>query len=304
MLVRSVLFLMLTAVMAQDPKPVSIGEEHYRIFRGDGTAATLEQLVAEAKAGDVTFVGELHDDPVAHYLELRILREMWTPSLALSLEMFETDVQDVLDEYLAGLITEQHFVAASRPWRNYAQDYRPLIEFAKEKKMAVVAANAPRRYVNRVSRLGASALADVGPEGRRFLAPLPHAESSERYGVKFRRVMEEHREQGKPPSPETIGRSLEAQGLWDATMAYSIAGFMTRHPGRKVLHINGSFHTAEHLGVVEHLLRYRPHTSAVVVTIVSEKSFPAFESKNMQGQGTFVIVTDPTLPRSYRTETR
>jgi uncharacterized iron-regulated protein len=115
--------------------------------------------------------------------------------------------------------------------------------------------------------------------------------------------MEEHREEGKPPSAESITRGLEAQSLWDASMAYSIAEFLTKHPGKRILHVNGSFHTAHKLGIVEHLLRYRPNTPVVVVTILSETSFPAFDSKSMHGAGTFVVVTDPALPRTYRAET-
>jgi uncharacterized iron-regulated protein len=221
--------------------------------------------------------------------------------LALSLEMFERDVQYVLDEYLAGLILESHLISSGRAWKNYASDYRRMIEFAKEKKIPVVAANAPRRYVNLVSRLGVEALSQVGTEGRRFLPPLPYARPSEEYAERFRRVMEEHRENGRPPSPETIARGLEAQGLWDAAMAYSIADFLTRNPGKRIVHVNGSFHTAAKLGTVEHLLRYRPATDVMVVTILPDSSFPAFNAKTMRNQGAFVIVTDPSLPRTMET---
>jgi uncharacterized iron-regulated protein len=300
---KSIALLSLAALLlVQDPKPPVIGEQHYRIYRGDGNAGTLDDVLAASRAAVVTFLGESHDDPVAHYLEEQILLRTWDPDAALSLEMFERDVQYVLDEYLAGLITENHLVASGRAWKNYASDYRPLIEFAKEKKMPVIAANAPRRYVNRVNRLGVAALAEIGPEGARFLPPLPYAEASADYAARFTRVMEEHQEEGKPPSPRSIALGLEAQGLWDASMAYSIADFLTRHPGKRVLHVNGAFHTAHRLGIVEHLLRYRPGTPLVVVTILSEASFPAFDAGSMYGAGTFVVVTDPTLPRTYRSE--
>ena len=115
--------------------------------------------------------------------------------------------------------------------------------------------------------------------------------------------MREQPEGGRIPSPESIARSLEAQSLWDAGMSYSVADFLTRHPGMRVLHVNGSFHTAQRLGTVEHFLRYRPGASVVVVTMLSESSFPAFDPEKMRGQGTFVIVTDPKLPRSYVSET-
>jgi uncharacterized iron-regulated protein len=72
-----------------------------------------------------------------------------------SLEMFERDVQIVLDEYVKDLITEKKFLDDSRPWNNYKTDYRPLVEYAKQNKLPVIAANAPRRYINMVSRGGA-----------------------------------------------------------------------------------------------------------------------------------------------------
>jgi len=97
-------------------------------------------------------------------------------------------------------------------------------------------------------------------------------------------------------------RGLEAQSLWDATMAYSIAEFLMRSPRAQVIHLNGRFHTEKRLGIADHLLRYRPGTSFVVVTMLSAKSFPKFDAKEMTDLGDFVIVTDPSLPRSFKSE--
>ena len=267
-------------------------------------------MVNASLASTVTFLGESHDDATAHYLQEQILRRTYRPDLALSLEMFETDIQYVLDEYLAGLITEDHLISSGRAWKNYKTDYRPLVEFAKEHKMPVLAANTPRRYVNRVSRLGTAALLDLGAGARRFLPPLPCAKASPEYEEKFKQVMEESRkeeekrikETGKTASPALtmdLAKGLEAQNLWDAGMAYSIANFLTRNPGMRVLHCTGSFHIAAKLGAVEHLARYRPGVSMLVVTMMSDKSFPEFDIDKMKGQGDFVIVTDPNIPRSY-----
>lgn len=111
-----------------------VEDRHYRVFRGNGTAATLEELLAESRAASVTFLGETHDDPTAHHLEKQMLRGAWDSALALSLEMFQTDVQYVLDEYLAGLISEEHLQSSGRAWKTYKPDYRPLIEFTKKKR--------------------------------------------------------------------------------------------------------------------------------------------------------------------------
>jgi uncharacterized iron-regulated protein len=282
--------------------PAALDEQHYRIYHGDGTAATMDQLLAASAAAEVTFIGEPHDDPIAHYLEQQVLRSTWDAKLALSLEMFERDVQYVLDEYLADLITETNLTESGRAWKNYASDYRPLVEFAKEKKMPVIASNAPRRYVDRVNRLGAGSLDQIEPEGRRFLPPLPYGKASEAYAARFARVMKGHQGNGGSPLSDSAERSLEAQSLWDASMAYSISEFLTAHPGTRILQVNGSFHTSQRLGIVEHLLAYRPQTRGLVVTIVRDKSFPTFDTGTMYGEGDFVIVTDPGVPRSFHFE--
>jgi uncharacterized iron-regulated protein len=236
--------------------------------------------------------------------------------------MFERDVQPILDEYLAGLITEKAFRDASRPWNNYQKDYRPLVEYAREQKLAVIAANAPRRYVNRVARLGAASLLDIPNPKSRGLPPLPYAAASPAYAAKFNEVMKKHgpkkdakassptketpapsgpprmpRADADKPTPTTHG--LEAQSLWDATMAYSIAEFLLKEPRARVLHVNGSFHSEKRMGIPEHLLRYRPGTSLLVVTLTSHKDFPKFHVGDLADVGDFVIVTDPKLPRSF-----
>lgn len=326
---------------ASEPK-IEITGQHYRVYRADGTPASLDDVLAASMASTVTFLGESHDDPVAHHLEERVLRETAEPGMALSLEMFESDVQYVLDEYLSGMIREDHLIKSGRAWKNYDSDYRPLIEFAKENDMPVVAANVPRRYVNMVSRLGPASLLELSDRAKEFLPPLPYAEASPRYAQRFAEIMEQHSDDdedaGETQDAEDAGpdeakgpaksgenadqspasdvtaaasnvatepdsaRGLQAQSLWDASMAYSIANFLTRHPNSRVLHINGSFHSAEHLGILDHLARYRPGTSMLVITMLPEKSFPAFEPETMRDQGDFIIVTDPSLPRSYGTQ--
>jgi uncharacterized iron-regulated protein len=110
----------------------------------------------------------------------------------------------------------------------------------------------------------------------------------------------------QPPSTVTAGQAahatsylLDAQNLRDATMAYAIAEHLKRTPGAFVLHVNGRFHSEERLGVPEHLLRYRPGTRVLVVTIVADRSFPDFDAATKARLGDFVILTDSRLPRSF-----
>ncbi len=275
-------------------------EENYTIFDGKGNPATFEQVVKAAGVADVVFLGEYHDDAVGHAFQRKFFEaavNTFGPSrrVTLSLEMFERDVQIVLDEYLAGKINENHFMLSSRPWGNYKTDYRPLVELAKEKKLNVVAANAPRRYVNMVSRGGRGSLASLSKEAKGWLAPLPYAEPSEAYANKFRALMGSSGE-----AMMGLENILSSQSLWDATMAHWIADSLKRNKGSLVVHLNGGFHTENRLGTVEHLAKYRPKARSIVVTMRYVDDYKNFDSDKHAGIGDFVVLTDASQPRSKR----
>lgn len=275
----------------------------YAIFDGKGNPATIEMVIKAAAEADAVFLGEQHDDAVAHALQLEIFRraiEKYSASrpVNLSLEMFERDVQTILNEYLAGQITETHFLSSSRPWGNYKTDYRPLVELAKERKLGVIAANAPRRYVNMVTRLGRESLDALSPQAKEWIAPLPFADPSEAYAKKFNALMGANRDPAAAnPAHSPI---VYSQALWDATMAYSIAERLKKDKKGLVIHLNGSFHTENRLGTVEHLLKYRPKTRVIVVTVRYEEDFKTFDAAKHKDLGDFVILTDAKVPRSQR----
>ena len=279
---------------------VALVPEQYRIFDGKGNPATLADILKAAGNSDAVFLGEQHDDAVGHAMEFEIFRQivaqdMATRQVGLSMEMFERDVQTVVDEFLNGSITEQHFLLSSRPWGNYKTDYKPLVDLAKEKKLPVIAANAPRRYINMVSRSGRSSLDGLSKEAKGWLPPLPYNEPSATYAAKFKALM--------GPSPEAqmgIDKILASQALWDAAMSNAVANYLKKNKKGLVVHLNGSFHTESHLGTVEHLLKYRPKTRVTVVTMRYEDDFKNFDKTKHTDLGDFVVLTDAKQPRSKR----
>jgi uncharacterized iron-regulated protein len=291
------LLLMTNLISAQTP---TITEANYRIYDAQGNAATLEKIVDSLKDVDVVFLGEMHDDQVAHYLQNAIFRKAFETygadrKIALSLEMFERDVQIVLDEYLNNLISENHFLLSSRAWGNYKTDYRPLVEFAKEKKLPVIAANAPRRYVNMVSRNGRDSLNQLSKQAKSWLAPLPYNQASEAYAKKFNALMG-----AAPEAKMGLNNILDSQTLWDATMAFWIAEYLDKTKNPLVVHLNGAFHTENRLGTPEHLLKYAKKAKFLVVTMRYEQNFENFDKAKHAELGDFVILTDAKIPRSPR----
>jgi uncharacterized iron-regulated protein len=267
-------------------------EPNFRIFDAKGNPATISEIISKIEKNDAVFLGENHDDSIAHELQMEIFRQVFenyakNRKIVLSLEMFERDVQIVLDEYLKDLITENHFLQSSRPWNNYKTDYRSLVEFAKQNQLSVVAANAPRRYINMVSRGGREALGNLSPEAKKWLAPLPFASASPEYSKKFNALMS-----GMSGDPHSISKFLESQTLWDATMAFAVAKQLKNNKNALIIHLNGSFHTENRLGTVEHLQKYQPNARILVVTMRYENDFKSFDKTKHENLGDFVILTE------------
>jgi uncharacterized iron-regulated protein len=337
-IVLATLMLLLGACVSVTAQDVDY-THHFRVFTSDGEPASLEAIVRSMAGVDAVFIGETHTDPVGHWIQAELLRQALESAktggesgrirpVALSLEMFERDVQGIVDEYLRDLITESQFKDDARPWKYYDEDYRPMVELAKEAGIPVIAANAPRRYVNRVTRLGTDALNDLPPRARSYLPPLPYPQPTERYRGEWLALMAdmpmerqceppagETAEQGHPvvdphadePAPAAapmhmasfMENGLQAQALWDASMAHAVTTHLESSPGALVLHMVGGFHVENFTGIPEQVQHYRPGTRSMVVSMEITDDFSAFDPDEHAGHGDFVILTDRSLDLDY-----
>jgi uncharacterized iron-regulated protein len=272
---------------------LSAQSQNYKIYDvKNSRVITSENLIKNLRDVDVVFFGEEHNDSVGHWLEADLFQQLFLsyPKTALSMEMFHTDVQIILDEYLANNISEKNFIKESRAWNNY-KDYRPLIEFAKEKGLQVTAANAATRYSNLVTRSGLNALNLLSKSSKAFLPPLPIDTAAGQYYSKFTEMMGGH----------GMGsmKIYQTQNLWDATMAWSIARFIEKHKETKVLHINGRFHSDEHLGTFARLQTMLPKLNLCNVSSFYADDFSNPNWDKYKHLGDYIILTDPKVKRSY-----
>lgn len=299
-MLKSLITITIVTLMTTLTNFAQANQNNFQIFNAKGNPSSLNEIVSAAEKNDVVFLGENHDDKIAHALQFEIFKSVFEKFgkqriVALSLEMFERDAQVVVDEYLQNLITEKKFLDDSRPWNNYKTDYRPLLEFAKQNTLSVIAANAPRRYINMVSRNGGDALNSLSPAAKKWLAPLPFGESSKEYKEKFNRLM------GAGGSENhSLSKIFASQTLWDATMAFSIAEHLKKQKNALVVHLNGSFHTENRLGTAEQLLKYQPNAKFLVVTMRYEDDFKNFDKAKHENLGDFVILTAAKEPRSFK----
>lgn len=273
----------------------AFSQQHFKIY---STAAqklvSVDDVAGSMQNADVLFFGEEHNDSTCHVLErlfVEGIAKKYRGKAALSMEMFETDCQEVLNEYLDSLVREKNFVTEGRAWHNY-KDYRPMIEYARSNKIPVIAANAPARYVNMVNRMGLASLDKLDKTAKAWLPPLPIDTATGAYYNKFIEIMGGHNAMGGM-------QMYQAQNLWDAAMGWSIAQFAKKHHGYKVFQVNGGFHSEEKLGAAAQLKKYAPKLRILNIACFSDNSFENPDWSKFSKENDYIILTDPKLPKTY-----
>lgn len=297
--------LLTAAACARGPRPtapsaVSRGPV-IRVFDTKANRwSTFDAMIASLATADVAFLGEEHDDADTHALEAAALAALGERrhNMILSLEMFERDVQPLLDRYLAGAVTESVFVAGSRPWERYVTDYRPMVETARVHEWPVVAANIPRPIASAVSRRGLAHLDTLGKQERGYAA-RDNVCPKDDYYTRFAAVMQQ--DAGGSGHPTAAGSSemramvdrfYEAQCVKDEAMAEAIVGAAGAHGSDAfVLHVNGSFHSDFGLGTAARVKRRVPALRVIVVRAIASPQGmrdPTAEEKRM---GDWLVLT-------------
>ena len=285
-----IFLLFYCSAFAQDSMTI-----HYKIYdTRTKQIVTVDKIVTDMAGADILFFGEEHNDSAAHYLENKIFRALhaqYADKIVLSMEMFEGDGQLVLNEYLVGTIDEARFTRDLRLWNNY-KDYRPMVEYAKQNKISVIAANPPRRYVNLVTRRGMRSLDSLSKEAKKFLPPLPYDTLTGRYREKFMEIMK-----GSPAS--TSQNIYYSQSLWDAGMAYNIYVFLKKNKGKKVFHCVGGFHTEEKLGTAAQLQMRNKKLTILNIASFSDATFSNPDWEKFSYKGDYIILTNPDLKKTF-----
>jgi len=282
---------------------------HYRIYDVQkGSFSSFQEIAQAMNNYDVVLFGEEHNDSVTHFAQFSLLQALhsaYPGKVVLSMEMFDRDVQPVIDEYLGDFIKERHFKKDARVWSNYG-DYRPMVEFAKAQKIAVIAANAAGRYSNLAGREGNAGLKKLPKSSHMHFAPLPYDSASGKYYNKLLEIMggghsaSSDTSQKVPPAMAMGGfNMMMAQSLWDATMAFSISEGLKKKKGAKIIHLNGRFHSDEKLGVYTHLKKYAPRSRILVISSLSDERFLNLPLSEISHLGDYVLVSDPAIPRTY-----
>jgi uncharacterized iron-regulated protein len=270
----------------------------YRLFTAQGAPADYDQMLTQLAQADVVLFGEQHNDPIAHWLELQVAKDLaklkGPGQLVLGLEMFERDVQPLLAGYAAGTVPDSAFERQSRPWPNYATDYRPLLQFARQARLPIVATNAPRRYAQQVARGSLAALDKLPAAEKSYLAPLPLSVDFNLPGYKNMAAMFGGSASAHGGGARTI---IEAQALKDATMAAAIRASLA--PGQTLLHLNGSYHSDHHDGIVAYLrMPAKAPLRIKTLSVVTQNQLQQLEKENVD-LADYLIVVPEDMTKTY-----
>jgi uncharacterized iron-regulated protein len=293
----------------------------YNLFGGNGKKVDYPKMIKELGKADIIFFGELHTDPIAHWLQLEMtedLYEMKQDALILGAEMFEADNQLILDEYLAGRYPADKFEAEMRLWNNYQTDYKPLVEFAREHHIPFIATNIPRRYASMVHYGGFEALDSLSAEAHGYMAPLPIHYDPE---VRCYREMLNMQDMGMPLPEKTEAEKAEAempkamnphgmgmaksamenlpraQAAKDATMAYFI--LKNWEEGSTLFHLNGSYHSDHFEGIVWHIRQQNKNVRIMTISTVLQQDIDTLEPEN-EHLADYIICVPENMTRTNR----
>lgn len=260
----------------------------YQLFDKNGKKTTYKKLLKEAGLTQVLLFGEYHNNAISHWLELEITKDLAeSKKLVLGAEMLEADNQKQLNQYLKGEIDQKKLDSVARLWKNYPNDYKPLVDFAKEKNFSFVATNIPRRYASMVSKNGFEALEKLTDEEKTWIAPQPIPYDASLPGYfQMMKMMGDHTSPNMP----------KAQASKDATMAYFINKNLKENT--VFIHYNGTYHSDNFEGISWYLKTYHPEIKIVTISTVEQSDLSKLEEENYN-KADFILVIDEDVTKTY-----
>jgi len=259
----------------------------YILYNAKGKKVSYKKMIKQLSKADVVFFGEEHANPIAHWLELEVTMDLAkTRQLILGAEMFETDNQVALSDYLSGKIDAKQFKDTARLWKNYKTDYKPLVEFAKKNNLKFIATNVPRRYASLVYHKGFKGLDSLNDNEKQWFPKMPIKYDASLPGyVKMLKLMEGHGGDNLPKS----------QALKDATMANSIA--KNYEMGKLFIHFNGSYHSNDYEGILWYLKQQKPNLKIMTIDLAEQKDITKV-SKELKNKAHLIILVPDTMTKT------
>ena len=265
--------------------------EAYVMYNSEGKQVDFDKLIKAAEGKRYIFFGELHNNPISHWLQFEFTKRMYAmhkTRLVMGAEMFEADNQPIIDEYLNGTISSSNFQEEVKLWGNYDTDYKPLVEFAKQKKIRFIATNIPRRYATLTYKKGLDSLNNISDLAKTYMVPLDKFEFDSTVAC-YSKMITDFGDHG--------GVNIAtAQAIKDATMSHFI---LKNTENRNVfLHYNGAYHSDDKEGIVHYLKQEVKEDKILTITTVLQASTDELLTE-YKGKADFIICVPETMTTTH-----
>ena len=267
----------------------------YVLYTGNGKKTSFEKLEEATEGKELILFGEFHDNPISHWLQLELTKELFEENgakLQLGFEMFEQDQQTLLSDYLTGKLTDKQFQDTMRLWPNYETDYAPLIALAKNNHLYCVASNVQRKYASLLFKKGRTALDTLSAEVKAQMAPID---------FKVDTSLSQYREvfsMGGHMGTNMGMNMVESQAFKDATMAQFILANPGRQDGTVHVHFNGAFHSDFHQGILWYVQQKNPQIKVLTISTVTQEDVRKLDKEHL-GRADFIICVPESMTRTH-----
>jgi len=254
----------------------------YLLYNKDGDVIEYNALLEQALASDLIFFGEQHNNAIAHWLQLELSRDLaedQSSNLLIGMEMFEADQQVLIDEYFSGLISQRSFESEARLWNNYQTDYKPIVEFARENSLKLVATNIPRRYASSVYMQGLEVLESLDNRAKYWIAPLP---------IEVDLELPSYKNISAAAHGHGGDNLIYAQAVKDATMAHFI--LLNMGINDRMLHLNGSYHSNDWEGIVWYITEAVKGYHIMTINTITREDIHAIDPGDLQSADITLVV--------------
>jgi aminopeptidase N len=230
-------------------------------------AVSLSAIVTAVADNAIVYVGERHDRYGDHLAQLEVIRELHERhrELAIGMEMFQSRYQKALDDYIAGTVDEETFLRQAHYFTSWGFNYflyRGILLYARHERIPVVGLNIPRELASKVARHGLAHLS----EEEKALLPKEMAGADEGYRERLQRSFDMHqREMPKGDLPRQVEFFIQAQVLWDESMAAAIAAYLGQHPGSRIVILAGNGHLEFGSGIPKRAYRLTGKNYATIL---------------------------------------
>ncbi len=260
--------------------------EAYTIYNSKGKKVSYKDVLEKVKKSDILLFGEYHNNAIAHWLQLEISKEaIASRSVIFGAEMFESDNQFAVNQYIEDKINEKQLDSLARLWNNFSTDYKPLLDLAKTHNLSFIATNVPRKYASLVSKGGFEKLDSLKDNEKNWIATLPIEYDSDL--SQYVKMIEEMG--GNENFPK-------AQAIKDATMAHFILqNYIT---GSLFIHFNGAYHSDFYQGILWYLKRSQAFLKYCTITTVTQSDIQILE-KQYIGSADFILCVDEDVTTTY-----